>query len=228
MVCPGDPAVLTATGGSAYYWNTSQTTASITEYPTAQTTYSVTVTSNGCTAGAMHTVDVYTLIPVNAGPDTIMKPGDNYNIHATGGTSWSWSPSGGLSCTNCQNPLASPQETTTYTVVATDSNNCHSVDYVTVSIEVQCGSVYVPDAFSPNGDNINDTLFVHGNCIAIMEFIIYERWGEKVFSSTDTSKGWDGTYHDKPLVSGVFFYTLKATLSNGNIVNKSGNISLVR
>jgi gliding motility-associated-like protein len=137
-------------------------------------------------------------------------------------------PADGLSCTTCQNPVASPITTTTYTVISTDANDCLSVDYVTVYIEAECGSVYIPNVFSPNGDNNNDILYVHGNCIISMEFMIYDRWGEKVFTSSSTDNGWDGNFRGKAMDQGVFVFNFKATLKNGNQISRKGNISLIR
>ncbi|PCJ24339.1 MAG: hypothetical protein COA97_10075 [Flavobacteriales bacterium] len=86
----------------------------------------------------------------------------------------------------------------------------------------------VPTAFSPNGDGNNDILYVYGGQIESLIFEIYDRWGEKVFSSSSPDKGWDGNFKGKKAVSGVYVYKLKAVFTDGDIENTSGNITLVR
>jgi gliding motility-associated-like protein len=87
--------------------------------------------------------------------------------------------------------------------------------------------VGIPTAFSPNGDGINDILYVLGD-ITNMEFNIYNRWGQEVFHTKDPSVGWDGKFRGTDLNPGVFAYRLSGKLPNGNIVERKGNITLVR
>ncbi len=86
----------------------------------------------------------------------------------------------------------------------------------------------VPMAFSPNGDGNNDILYVYGGQIESLTFDVYDRWGEMVFSSSSPDKGWDGNFNGKKAASGVYVYKMKAVFSDGDIENKSGNITLVR
>lgn len=86
----------------------------------------------------------------------------------------------------------------------------------------------LPEAFSPNEDGSNDVLYVYGNEIVSLSFSIYNRWGERVFSSSSKSKGWDGYFNGKKAASGVYMYKLKAEFVDGEKVEKSGDITLVR
>lgn len=88
--------------------------------------------------------------------------------------------------------------------------------------------VYVPTAFSPNGDHHNDIEYVYGNCISGLDFIIYDRWGNKVFESTTVKYGWDGTYKGQAMNTGAFAYYLTAVMPDGTVVKKKGSIALVR
>jgi gliding motility-associated-like protein len=88
--------------------------------------------------------------------------------------------------------------------------------------------IFIPNIFSPNNDLNNDVLFVRSHNIKEMIFSIYNRWGEKVFESKEISKGWDGTYKGLACNEGVFFYYLNATLQDGTIVQKKGNVTLIR
>ncbi|HRE98717.1 MAG TPA: gliding motility-associated C-terminal domain-containing protein, partial [Flavobacteriales bacterium] len=163
-----------------------------------------------------------------AGNDVLIPLGASTVLNATGGTVYTWTPATGLSCTNCASPTASPTTTTTYIVSGTDANGCFGSDTVVVFVELPCGEIFVPNAFSPNGDNENDVLRIYGNCINELYFVIFDRWGEKVFITTNPAEVWDGTIRDKAMNNAVFFYYLSATLNNGDVVEKSGNITLIK
>ncbi|TAL58572.1 MAG: gliding motility-associated C-terminal domain-containing protein, partial [Bacteroidetes bacterium] len=87
---------------------------------------------------------------------------------------------------------------------------------------------YIPNAFSPNGDGENDIFYVRGNCIKELTFIIYNRWGEKVFKTTDPKQGWDGTHRGKTANTAVFAYYMNAVLASGEKISRKGNVSLIR
>lgn len=224
-------ATVSATGGTgtlSYNWNGGAgTTATISNL--ASGSYSVVVTdASGCTqtfSGVVASVGGPT---ANAGPDVVILSGDNTTLSGSGtsGATFSWSPPGTLSCVSCSNPVATPSQTTTYTLTVTQ-NGCTATDEVTVTVDVKCGELFVPTAFSPNGDGENDVLQVMGNCIEDMTFTVFDRWGEAVFQTTDPAKVWDGTYKGKKLDAAVFAYYLQATV-DGIQVKKHGNITLVK
>jgi gliding motility-associated-like protein len=90
-------------------------------------------------------------------------------------------------------------------------------------------NIFIPTAFSPNTNGTNDLQCVRGgDCIASMTFRIYNRWGTKVFEATDPKQCWDGVYNGQPVDPGVFAYHFSASLTNGDTVEKSGNITLIR
>jgi gliding motility-associated-like protein len=90
-------------------------------------------------------------------------------------------------------------------------------------------ALYIPTAFSPNNSGKNDTHCLYGtDCITTLNFGIFDRWGNKVFESTDRNACWDGLYNGQPLDPAVFVYHLSATLSNGETVERQGNITLMR
>jgi gliding motility-associated-like protein len=224
-------ASVTANGGTSpytYLWNNNATTSSISGL--AAGTYTVTVTdANGCATTQTVIVGSNGNATANAGNTVTIISGDSTQLNGSGsGTTYSWSPPTDLSCSTCPNPFASPTVTTTYTLTVTDSTGCTATDTVTVFVDMNCGDVYLPNAFSPNGDNQNDVFYVRGNCIKYMDFEIYNRWGEKVFESTDPSKGWDGTWRGEKCEAAVFTYFLRATLIDDSTVEQQGNISLVK
>ncbi len=89
-------------------------------------------------------------------------------------------------------------------------------------------SVFVPNVFSPNGDGFNDVLRVRGKGIEEMEFIIFNRWGEKVFETTDVNSGWDGTNNGEAMNLSVFVYVVKGKYKNGKFFDEKGNVTLMR
>ncbi len=92
---------------------------------------------------------------------------------------------------------------------------------------IEC-NIFVPNAFSPNKDGWNDILYVRGDCIKTMDLVIHDRWGNKVFESTNINYGWDGTYKNQAENTATFAYYLHASLQDGTVVDKKGNITLVR
>lgn len=193
-------------------------------------TYDVIVEDdNNCTASGSYTVGVVGNLTVLASPTSIqIEAGETVQLFASGATNYTWSPATGLSCTNCPNPIASPTETTVYTVTGTDDFGCSGDATVAILIETACGDIFVPTIFSPNGDWNNDEQCVMGGCIAEMTYAIYDRWGEKIFETEDQSECWDGTFRGKELNSGVFAYKLNAILVDGTVIEQSGNLTLVR
>jgi gliding motility-associated-like protein len=120
-----------------------------------------------------------------------------------------------------------PEESTEYCVTST-LNSCVDTACTMVYFELDCGEVYIPNAFSPNSDSNNDLQCVLGNCIETMNFVIYNRWGEKIFESSSQNNCWDGTYKGKMCNNGVYVYRLDATLKNKEFITKQGNINLIR
>lgn len=125
----------------------------------------------------------------------------------------------------------SVMQDTTYAVTITDENGCTVVKSIEVVVQLpQCNEtdVFVPTAFSPNGDGTNDVLYVRSNYIKKMEFMIYNRWGELMFKSTDKTAGWDGIYEGKLMSPDVYAFSLQVTCSNGATYQKLGNVTLIR
>ncbi len=118
----------------------------------------------------------------------------------------------------------------TYNVIISDSSGCTNNYSINVEdYQVDCEyHVYLPNVFSPNGDNENDVLYVRGKGIETVKLVIYNRWGNKVFETTDINQGWDGTYRGQEQGSAVFVYYLEATFVNGATAKDKGNVSIVK
>jgi gliding motility-associated-like protein len=199
-------------------------------------TYYVTATDNHL----CKTVDTVTISASALTPPSINAYADKKEIYVTQssglhvtvmpGYTYSWSPSAGLNNPSIPNPVATPSVTTTYFVTIKDQYGCTLLDTVTIDvIEVPCNAseIFVPNAFTPNSDN-NSILYVKSNVLKSIYFVIYNRWGEKVFETYDASAGWDGTFRGKACDPGVFDYYMKATCINDKEFIKKGNITLIR
>lgn len=160
--------------------------------------------------------------------DTIIQLGESIVINAQGGTNYFWSPPDGLSCTNCASPIANPSETTTYCVVVENDSGCTDTACTRITVNLECSELFIPNAFSPNGDGNNDELCVYGGCIETMQLLIFNRWGELVFETSDPDFCWDGHFKSKPLNNGVFVYRFNANMLDGRQVELKGNISLIK
>lgn len=153
----------------------------------------------------------------------------NASSYSSGGLYYNWTPNIGLSSNSQGIIQASPQLTTSYTVQVTNGLGCKDYDTILVKVEKICGEVFIPTAFSPNQDGINDYAKVLNNdCIKSMSFSIFDRWGTRVFYSDDPKKYWDGSFKGTPMDSGIFIYHFDGFLLDGTMVNLKGNISLIR
>lgn len=227
-MCEGSSLILQGNGGSSYLWNTNETSQSITISPNDTTTYELIAFINSCSDTAYHTVNLISNPSVsNSYSDTIINLGQSVPLLAQGEAPFLWSPSESLSCNNCPNPIATPSETTNYCVEVT-KNNCTSSSCVFVEVNNICGEIFVPDAFSPNNDGNNDCLKVYNNCLEEVLFRVYSRWGELLYETTDVEGCWDGSHQGKDLNTGVYAYTVKAILNNGDEINVKGNVTLFR
>lgn len=226
IICLGETETLTFEGVGSYLWSTGDTTKSIQISPNKDVTLSV-VASNDCWADTAKILITVNPIPSTTISDNMTIPyGGTANLTATGGVTYAWSPVTKLSCINCPNPTANPDQTTTYTVTITDINGCSSSKEVIITTD--CGDIFVPNFFSPNDDSQNDLECIYGYCIESITFAIFDRWGEKVFETNNKQQCWDGKYKGKMLDDAVFAYYLKAILITGAEISKKGNISLIR
>ena len=145
-----------------------------------------------------------------------------------------WTPADSLSCTDCLNPIANPTNTTTYTVTAFDANGCSQTDEITIRVQV-LRRVFVPNAFSPNEDGVNDTFTIFGanEIEEVTEMKIFNRWGDLLFESGpfspgDIASGWNGTYRGQFVNSGVYLYFAEIRYKDGTTEVISGDVTVVR
>lgn len=244
-ICATDTATLVLTGidpGTTIVWApdeeilSGQGTASVNVAPQDATVYGVEVTTpEGCEWSGNISVEVSPILgsSVTASADqTIVVAGTMVQLHATpgDGVTYSWTPADLVSDPSIADPTAVIEATTTFTVTVSDGV-CTKDGSVTVTVyELICDEpdIFVPNTFTPNGDQNNDLLFVRGRHITDLDFQIFDRWGEKVFETRDQHIGWNGTYKGKEVDPAVFVYHLTAHCLDGQRYFKKGNITVVR
>ncbi|MGB1205706.1 MAG: choice-of-anchor L domain-containing protein [Chitinophagales bacterium] len=144
---------------------------------------------------------------------------------------YEWTGSNNFSCTDCPNPSVSPTENTTYTVVATNEIGCSATAQVSINVNVQLGNILtIPNAFSPNNDGVNDNLRFYGSNIKSVDWSVFNRWGQQVFSiKTDNlSESWDGFQNGEVCEIGVYVYQIQVTFNDETSELYKGNITLIR
>jgi gliding motility-associated-like protein len=149
-------------------------------------------------------------------------------VKGSGAFRYSWSPAYNISSTTDPNVTLNPFHTTQYILTGYNSRNCYSTDTLNVLVIEDCGEMYVPNAFSPNDDGANDVLYVRGLCLESLSFIIFNRWGEKIFETTDQKVGWDGTYRGEKLNTGIYVFRLEGKTYDGKGYSLKGNLTLLR
>jgi len=205
-------------------------------FPDSSTQYSVTIGGNGpCTADGTVNVQVVSsadTVAVVANP-TLILPGMSSELTAlfTGALGYVWSPANALSSTSGAVVQASPTTTTTYVVRAVLSGGCGAIGKVTVRVrDFSCEEpfVFFPNAFTPNGDGENDKLKLEGLFVEDVYWVVYNRWGEKLFEADDLNDTWDGNYKGQPQPTETYGYYLRVACVGGLISERKGNVSLLR
>jgi gliding motility-associated-like protein len=219
------------TGPYTYTWSPSgQTGTSISNLGPGSTPSLAVSDAQDCATSESYLIPGTGTINVTATPiSTTILDGQSVIMNAFGASTYQWSPPDDLSCATCANTSASPSATTLYTVTGTAPNGCTGQAEVMIYVTEVCGDIYVPTIFSPASLNTeNKQACVYGNCIAELDYSIYDRWGQCVFQTKDQNACWDGKYKGKEMNAGVFAYKLTVKLQNGDFVIRSGNLTLLK
>jgi gliding motility-associated-like protein len=234
VLCLGDTLQLWATGGVVYIWEptlglSDPHIASPLAFPTSSVVYTVTaIDSNGCLASATVQVTITNGPVANAGPDIVLLTGQSGILQGSGGISAEWSPPAGLSDPFIYNPIANPiNDVTLYVLTVWDEFGCSDTDTVLV-VRLQYGEPSLPNAFTPNGDGLNDVFGPLGEGFSVLYFRVYNRWGELIFESNDIQNHWDGTFKGEPVPNGVYAWVLNWANALGNEDVMSGNVTVIR
>jgi gliding motility-associated-like protein len=234
-ICQGDSIQLAGSGGINYLWTPSSglTNAAIPNpfaRPSQTTAYHLSVTdANGCTSS--NTADVtVTIIPpprVNITPDTYASPGETIQLHAEGGTRYTWTPPTGLNNPSIGDPVATIATDITYRVVVLTAEGCKATDSVTIKA-FKGPDIYMSTAFTPNHDGKNDkfTPFPVG-IKEITYFTVYNRWGQVVFETHRLHEGWDGRVAGLDQDTGVYVWIVRGVTNDGKVIFKKGTVTLI-
>ncbi len=233
MVCHRDPFTVSATGGKTYIWQP----GNIFTDPEAQTTQA-SVTSptlikvtgfdeTGCSDTQERWVMLYPRPFFTAGRDRTVFFGDDPEIESNSPYPISWEPNPALSCTECNFPTVRPREHTVLYAFITDENGCTERDSVRINIH---GNLYVPNAFTPDGDGVNDIFKAEGTDITYFRMEVYNRWGQQVFASDHIDRGWNGSAPDSEYYApaDVYRYRIVAREKHGEQFEVSGHVTLLR
>ena len=245
-ICLGDQTLITATNlnpsiSFTYAWSplnvlvTPSSSNQVLVAPLETSYIFVTASaSNGCIILDSILISVSAIGEglVNASASEILIPAGSATmlIGQPSGLSYQWSPTVGVTNPTMQSTSATVENTTIYTLSVSDGI-CTKTDTVLVKVfTFICGEpfIYIPNAFSPNGDKENDVLFVRGQLIEGMIFRVFDRWGEMVFESTNRNYGWDGTFRGKAMDPDVYDYYLKVICIDGIESIIKGNVTLLK
>ncbi len=233
------------TGVSNQYtlvWNYNDTLRNITKNSTTsftpnhtQTVYFQAYGVSGCEIiNDSFQITVNPLPVVDATVDKpIINTGEQVQLNATQNQNYAynWIPVDLVSNSTIFNPTSSPTQTTTYTVFVNDRNNCKAQDTVSVRVEnTVCdkNNIFIPNAFSPNGDGYNDVFNVRSAPLKSYHLLIYNRYGNKVFESYDATIGWNGSYKNQPAQLEVYGYYFEGECLQGEKITLKGNVSLIK
>lgn len=190
--------------------------------------------TKGCPKPGTDTVVITVLPDINAfaGNDTSVVIGQPLQFKATGGVSYSWFPSTGLSSYSIADPVGvynAPSAGIRYKVYVYNEANCVDSAFIKVKVYAARPTVFVPTAFTPNSDGRNDKLRPIAAGIKNIEYFnIYNRWGQLVFSTRVNGEGWDGTISGQQQQTGTFVWVVKATDYNGDAYFQKGITTLIR
>lgn len=241
IICEGQSALLNASGANTYSWNPSSSLSSsagaiVNAFPNTTTIYTVTGNISGCTATAQTTVTVYpkptaafSFTPQTAIPGTPIVFTD---LSFSNIISWNWNFGDGSAPSNVQNPVYTYNHSGFYTIQLIVSNNNSCLDSAAYNIIIKDEEieVWIPNAFTPNGDNINELFTASGIGIVKFEMTIFDRWGMEIFHTADLADGWNGKFQNNKTdcLMDVYVYLVKAWDSRNVLHRYVGRVSLVR
>ncbi|MEO7924124.1 MAG: gliding motility-associated C-terminal domain-containing protein [Chitinophagaceae bacterium] len=242
FICYGQSYILQGSGGTQFLWTPSTGLSSVTApnavaTPTKTTTYTLSIISdlNGCASLITDNVivDVTPPIKVTTFPyDTIGYPLEQFQLNATSAaTNYTWTPTTGLSNAGVPNPVVTVGnigDDIIYQVTASTAAGCKGEGYVRIRV-FNGPDLYVPTAFTPNGDGRNERFYPFPVGIkSINYFRVFNRWGQLVFSSTTLNQGWDGRMQGADQPTGVYVWMAQGVTKDDKVITKKGTVTVIR
>ncbi len=231
-ICIGHSVAMRVDSGNyVYSWNPAASLNNSNIFdpiatPTATTIYTVTVTNGPCVSRDSAKITVLPVPFLHPQPDSIMIfYGETVNLFVTSSDSgWHWFPFKYLNC-ECPYPVASPDSNIKYYVTVKNIYGCSALDSVIIDI---APTLYIPSAFTPNGDGKNEIFRPRFMGYVKLEAYIFDRWGNMLYYWNTLDGGWDGTYGGNRVQEDVYVYLIKATDYIGRTVQKIGNVTVIR
>ena len=184
--------------------------------------------SCGSVPSAVATLSVFPQPVLTLNPDTTITSGASLQLNASASiniATWEWTPDAELNNPAIPNPIASPTASNTWNLRAISSDGCEADGKVTVLLFKKLS---MPNAFTPNADGNNDVFRIPpGVTLTLESFSVYDRWGNRVFSTRNIDEGWDGTRHGSPADIGTYVYIIKG-ISGGKTISSKGTVHLLR
>jgi large repetitive protein len=244
-ICIGQSAQLVASGAAGYSWSPatglSNTTISNPVATPANTIVYRVVGHDGfnCFSDTAYvTVAVGKYPDVDLGPDLVLSTGTLHPLNTiiTNGPirNWLWTPSTDLSCATCSLPIANIKKDITYSVKVTTAYGCSASDTIFIKTFCTESQVFIPNAFTPDGDGINDVFMVRAKgIVSVKSFRIFNRWGEVVFEKdnfppNNPAYGWKGKVNAVETGPEVYVYTAEVVCENGSVYTYKGNVSILK
>ena len=229
-VCAYAPFPVFSGGGTSYRWVPSAdfenpTWPSTILYPKPNVLYQVQVSDEiGCKATADLPIELYPVSWVSAGSDKIVVFGDEASLDGNGsGGVYHWFPEHGINCVTCPGAFAETDSTIAYRLELIDQYGCVFTDTMNVIVE---GGIYFPNAFSPNGDGINDLFRPGAIDVVSYRLRIYNRWGQLLYLTEDVNGGWNGLYRGDVVQTDVYVYKADYILNSGLMGNVVGRVTV--
>ena len=240
-ICYGKTIQLQGSGGATYQWSPASAVSDAgaqqpSVRPLLQTSFYLRVFDiHGCPSLRQDTVRVSVVpgIQAFAGRDTMVASGQPLQLVgrelSNGGTTiFQWSPARGLNNPSILNPVATLDKDITYTLTMTTPEGCTGSDLVNIKV-FQAPEIYVPSAFTPNGDGLNDRLYpIPVGMKEFRYFRVYNRWGQIVFQSANAAQGWDARINGVNQPTGTFVWMAEGVDYKGNVVRRNGTTTLIR
>jgi gliding motility-associated-like protein len=236
LVCDGSPIQLWVTGGTGNYqwYPTTNLSCEFCPNPIAtvlgsERYHAILLDTHGCSDTLSLFVTAHPPFTMQLwNNDTTIYLGESVQLNVTGAPYYYWNPTNYISYSQSNDGLATPLTDITYYVTGVSLlQGCPQTDSFHVTVIEQ--DVFIPSAFTPNGDGYNDVFHVTARkLVTLQEFKIMNRWGQQIFETRDISKGWDGTFKGKMQDAGVYYYMIKVATPSGKTQFLKGDITLIR
>ena len=236
-ICYGDTIPLQADGGVDFRWSPGSSLSAINipnplAYPKRTTNYQVAVRDDkGCPKPSFANVIVTVApkVPAFAGRDTSVVAGQPLQLTGSGGDYYLWTPADALSNPNISNPIATLDEDVRLSLKVTTLQGCYAYDTIQVKVFKTQPDIFVPTAFSPNNDGLNDKLTPIPVGIQQFDYFrIFNRWGQIVFYTNKIGEGWDGRLKALEQGNGSFVWQVRGVDYTGRVIEKKGLVTVIK